>query len=103
MSNLKLFQMYTGCVTANVIPTPGWERLGLLNATIYFHPEPATHGFVGELFLKNYNINFIPFTAKVLIPRDKTVYFLVRREPTGLWDRRDNTRWAIPAKGTKAT
>lgn len=98
MSNLKLFQMYAGCVTTTLMPSPSWKRLGIMNAIVYFHPEPATHEFVGELFLKNYTINFIPFTDKVEIPEHKTVFFLVREEPEGVWDVMNRTRWAYPAK-----
>lgn len=98
MSNLKLFQMYAGSVIPILMPSPSWKRLSIMNATVYFHPEPATHEFVGELFLKNYTINFIPFTDKVEIPERKLVFFLVRKEPVGVWDAMSNTRWAYPAK-----
>lgn len=99
MSSLKLFMMYKHGVSLTLVCSPNWKGLSLDKATVYFHPEESVHEFVGELFLKNYSINFVPFTEKVVVRPDVTVYFLVRKEPDTLW--MYGQRWAIPAKGTR--
>lgn len=93
--------MFEGGVSTQLIANPSWELMSIYKATVYFHPEESVHELVGELFLKNYTINFIPFNDPVRLPEYKTVFFLVRHEPDGCWDARTKTRWAIPAKGTR--
>ena len=102
MTNLKLFMMFEYGVSLQLVKNPNWEWMGQVTCpTVYFHPEESVHEFVGELFLKNYQINFLPFTDPVRLPERETVFFLVRHEPDGIWDRQTNTRWAYPAKGTR--
>lgn len=106
--NLKLFMMYEGGVSTQLIATgknthliasPRWEFMSGKGDIVYFHPEESVHEFIGELFLKGYAINFIPFNDMTLLPERKTIFFLVRQEPEGLWI--DGQRWAEPAKGTR--
>lgn len=99
MSNLKLFMMFGTGVSTQLINNPRWNVMSDTKVTVYFHPEDSVHEFVGELFLKGYAINFIPFNDLTLLPVNKTVFFLVRKEPEGLWI--DGKRWAEPAKGTR--
>lgn len=101
MTNLKLFMMFEGGVSTQLIANPRRERMSIDKVTVYFHPEESVHEFVGELFLKNYTINFIPFNDPVLLPERETVFFLVRHEPEGLWNQMDKQRMAVPAKGTR--
>lgn len=100
MSRLHVYMMFEGGVSLTEIMHPRWDIMSKNNETVYFVPEPAVHEFVGELFLKNIPINFIPFNDVTVLPRKKTVFFLVRHRPEGLWDRDTDTRYAEPAKGT---
>lgn len=101
MSNLEVFMMFESGVTPTLLSNPNWELMSKNKDTVYFHPEDSVHEFVGELFLKNYDITFHPFTDPVQLPERKTVFFLVRQEPDGVWDRANDCRWAFPAKGTR--
>ena len=101
MTNLKLFMMFEGGVSTQLIANPRWQYMSDTKVTVYFHPEESVHELVGELFLKNYTINFIPFNDPVRLPERESVFFLVRVEPEGNWDRQNNCRWAYPAKGTR--
>lgn len=96
--NLKLFAVFDGSVSTQLISNPKWKVISDHGRTVYFHPEEATHEFVGELFLKNYSINFIPFTGPVTLEEREIAFFLVRDEPDGV--RLDGVRTIIPAKGT---
>lgn len=99
---LKLFMMYSYGVTMQLVSNPNWEWMSKSsNPTIYFHPDEEGHAFVGDKLLKNYNIKFLPFNDPVELPDDTTVFFLVRHEPEGMCDLKNNTRWAFPAKGTR--
>lgn len=96
--NLKLFVVFDSSVSPQLISNPKWKVISDHGRTVYFHPEESTHEFVGELFLKNYTVNFIPFTGPVTLEERETVFFLVRKEPDGV--RLDGVRTIIPAKGT---
>lgn len=96
--NLKLFAVFDSSVSPQRVNNPKWDVISNLGNTVYFRPEEATHEFVGELFLKNYSINFIPFIGPVTLEERETVFFLVREEPDGV--RLDGVRTIIPAKGT---
>lgn len=97
--NLKVFMMYEGGVSTQLLSHPNWLLMSEKRDIVYFHPEESVHEFIGELFLKGYAINFIPFNDMTLLPERKTIFFLVRKEPEGLWI--DGQRWAEPAKGTR--
>ena len=101
MSSLKVFMMFESGVTPTLLSNPNWELMTKNKDTVYFHPEESVHEFVGELFLKNYTINCIPFTDPILLPERKTVFFLVRHAPEGNWDMANKQRYAVPAKGTR--
>lgn len=91
--------MFDGGVSTQLIANLNWELMSINRDTVYFHPEESVHELVGELFLKNYAINFHPFNDTTQLPNNKTVFFLVRKEPDGLWI--DGKRYAEPAKGTR--
>lgn len=97
--NLKLYMMFEdGAVTQDVFK-PHWGLMSQYKATVYFRPDEETHAYIGELFLKGYAINFIPFNDITPIPGNKTVFFLVRHKPEAFWV--DGKRYAEPAKGIR--
>lgn len=97
--NVKLYMMFEGGVSTQEIFNPKWQMLSDHKRTVYFRPDEETHAYIGELFLKGYAINFIPFNDITLLPDNKTIFFLVRHRPEGFWV--DGKRWAEPAKGTR--
>lgn len=99
MTNLKLFMMPRDGVTTQLVPNPPWKWLSDNNQKVYFHPDEEGHAFVGDMLFNNYNIKFIPFNDRTPIFYGENVFFLVHREPEGLWI--DSHRWAEPAKGTR--